>query len=174
MKNEFTAYGVVAVLSFAQAAVISAWPFPFAVINLPLIYISALALGLQPKIATVAAVISGLIIDMLSSGIGGVNTIAATSAVLITMVLLFRVLTHHTFGAVAGGNASIFILFHLLVFAINSVSRVLAGGSIIHPATGYAILIVVLALPLQIFLALSLHFVNLRLHNYAGRYLLVK
>ncbi len=174
MRNDVATYSLVAFLALVQAALISAWPLTVSLLCLPLIMVSALALNLKPKTAAITAVISGLILDLLSPTFFGLHVIAALLSVSITSILLFRVLTHHTVRAVAGVNAAVFLLYHLLLFLLNSSLRALTAGSLVHPASGRALMLVLMAMPIQVAIAVAASLLLRGFRGYTSRFILVK
>ncbi|MBU0624766.1 hypothetical protein KKF05_00300 [Patescibacteria group bacterium] len=161
-------------LSILHSAGLSVFPWPLNLICLPLIIISSLALGLHFSTAVAAAVVYGVITDALSPTIFGLYTSAAVLTVIIVAILLHRILTHHTIGAVAGVNAAIFLLIHLLVYLFSSILKMLSGADFFHPATGYAFLLVLATVPVQVALALLLRFASGGVRSYMSRFILLK
>lgn len=161
-------------LSILHGAGLSVFPWPLSLISLPLIIISSLALRLRFSTATAAAIVYGITADVLSPSAFGLYTSAAVLAVVIVAVLLYRILTHHTIGAVAGVNAAIFLLVHLLVYFFSSILRVLSGADFFHPATGYALLMVLITVPVQVALALLLRFAGGGVRSYMSRFILLR
>jgi len=174
MRNELVTYAFIGILALVQAALISAWPLPASLLCPSLILVSALALNLKPKTAVIAAIFSGLILDQLSPSFYGLHALASVLSVSITSLLLFRVLTHHTITAVAGVNAAVFLLFHLLLYVFNTLLRALSAGPLIHPASGQALLMVLAALPIQIAIAVSVSVFLKGISGYTSRFILVK
>lgn len=161
-------------LAIIQMAAVAVLPMPLALINLPLMLVSALALNLRFQTALIAAGLAGLLTDLLSLGGFGIYTVASLLTVIVVTLLLFRVLTHHTLTALAGANAAVFLLYHLIAFLLSSVYWALATERLIHPATGTALLFVLAAVPLQMLLAILFRLAAVRFRNYIGHFFILK
>jgi len=174
MRNELLIIMGVALVAILHSAGVAVLPLPFSLISLPLVMVSWLALGLRFRTAALSAVLAGAVADLLAPTTFGIYALSALVAVVITALLLSRVLTHHTISALVGVNAAIFVLFHLVAFLFGSILRALSGGSLFHPATGYALLLVLMSLPLQLLVAVALRLLGGQVRGYTSRFILVK
>jgi rod shape-determining protein MreD len=173
MKGRIIIYSLLLVLSLVQVTVITALPLYVASVNLPLVLIAALTLGLKPRSALTGAVIAGLVIDLLTPAFFGIHTVSLVVTALLVSLLVFRVLSHHTWLAVAGINAGMLLVYQLLIFIFMSAVRLFAGASVLHPATGQAILYVASSLLIQVCLAISVRLLAQGFRRYSSQFILV-
>lgn len=104
-----------------QASLISALPFPFSTLNLPLMMIVLAITHFAFRRAYIYAFVSGCIVDLLSPHPFGMALIALLIVTAIFIFICTRVVTHLSFIGTITFSAGSFFLYHLIFTAMAGV-----------------------------------------------------
>lgn len=113
---------LIAVLTaLMHAGFFAVLPEPFSMIHLPLILILSFVMTFRFGAAVVSAIASGATLDLLSTGMFGVNVVIITASTLVLVPLFTRIFTTRSVPGFLGINAAAFFILHALILLSRTV-----------------------------------------------------
>lgn len=113
---------LIAVLAaLVHAGFFTVLPEPVSMIHLPLILVLSFVMTFRFGAAVISAIASGATLDMLSSGMPGVNIFIITASTLVLIPLFTRIFTTRSVPGFLGINAAAFLILHMLVLFTRTV-----------------------------------------------------
>jgi hypothetical protein len=118
-----------ALLGILQAGFVRVLPSPLDGMMLPIVFVVGLIATFRFQEAFLAAFVSGLMMDVLSSLPPGTETVAMLALTGATIVLFTRIFTNYTLAGTFGINAAAFLMARALYWTIGAVRATFEGIS---------------------------------------------